>query len=119
MWTAWLLQTKTASMAQHGSPPPLLRAAEQLGDAWWEQHMLPLLLDQGSAAAATLSCKELRRLCQGAHQKLWLRGSDLRKSAAVALIPARFPACTKLTVMPRSRRDLATALPAALDALTG
>uniref|UniRef100_A0A383VN61 F-box domain-containing protein n=1 Tax=Tetradesmus obliquus TaxID=3088 RepID=A0A383VN61_TETOB len=106
-------------MAQHASLPPLLRAAEQLGDAWWAQHILPLLLDQESAAAVTLCCKQLRRLCQSGQQALWLDASALLDAAAVARLPAHFPACKELTVAPCSSDDLAFHLPDALDALTG
>jgi hypothetical protein len=106
-------------MAQHASLPPLLRAAEQLGDAWWAQHMLPLLIARDSAGEVILSCKQLRRLCQGGQQALWLDGDALQETAAIARIPALFPACKKLTVMPRSRDDLAFYLPDTLDALAG
>lgn len=81
--------------------------------------MLPLLLDQESAGAVTLSCKRLRRLCQSGQQKLWLDGADWQESAAVARLPAHFPACKELKVAPRSSDDLAFHLPDALDALTG
>jgi hypothetical protein len=98
--------------------PPLLRAAEQLGGAWWSEHMLPVL-PQESAAAFTLTCKQLRRLCQGGLKELWLDGSDMQETTAIAQIPAHFPACRKLGFVPRSKDQLAFFLPDALDALTG
>jgi hypothetical protein len=97
---------------------PLLRAAEQLGDAWWSEHMLPVL-SRRSAAALTLSCKQLRRLCQGGLVALWLDGSNLQETAAIAKLPSHFPACSKLNLFPRSKDQLAFFLPDALDALTG
>jgi hypothetical protein len=106
-------------MAQHASFPPLLRAAEQLGDAWWAQNMLPLLVTQNSAASVTLSCKQLRKLCQSGRQGLLLDGSTLQDAAAVARMPAHFPSCKVLRVVPRSSDDLAFYLPDALGALTG
>ncbi|WIA17897.1 hypothetical protein OEZ85_009395 [Tetradesmus obliquus] len=111
--------TIDASMAQHSPMPPLLLVKQQLGVGWWSQNLLPLLVAQKSTAAATLSCKQLRRLCQGGQQALTLDGDGLQETAAVARIPAHFPACRKLTVVPRSSDDLAFHLPDALDALTG
>uniref|UniRef100_A0A383W4Q4 Uncharacterized protein n=1 Tax=Tetradesmus obliquus TaxID=3088 RepID=A0A383W4Q4_TETOB len=106
-------------MAQDSPMPPLLLATQQLGVGWWAQNVLPLLVAQKSAAAATLSCKQLSKLCQGGQQALQLDGDGLQETAAVARIPAHFPACRKLTVVPRSSDDLAFHLPDALDALTG
>jgi hypothetical protein len=96
----------------------LLRTAEQLGDAWWSEHMLPML-SQDEVAAVTLSCKQLRRLCQGGQLALSLDGSGLQETAAIARIPAHFPACIKLELVPRSNDELAFSLPDALDALRG
>ncbi|WIA38195.1 hypothetical protein OEZ86_001543 [Tetradesmus obliquus] len=106
-------------MEQEAPVPPLLLAAQQLGVGWWAHYVLPLLVGHKSAAAATLSCKQLRKLCQGGQQALQLDGSALQETAAVPRIPAHFPACRKLTVVPRSSDDLAFHLPDALDALTG
>jgi hypothetical protein len=105
-------------MAPQFSKPPLLHAAEQLGDAWWAHNMLPLLVQQQSAAAVTLSCKQLRKLCQSGRQGLLLDGDTLQ-DAAVARMPTLFPSCKVLRVVQRSRDDLAFHLPDALDALTG
>lgn len=116
---AYRLQTFPTSMAQRASMPPLLCAAEQLGDAWWAEHILPLLLSQKSAEAVTLSCKQLRRLCQGGRQLLWLDGGAFQECAAVARLPARFPACKALRLTACSSDDLAFHIPDALDALTG
>jgi hypothetical protein len=98
--------------------PPLLLAAEQLGEAWWSEHMLPVL-SQDSAAAFTLCCKQLRQLCQGGREELWLQGSVLQETTALAKIPAHFPACSRLGFVLRSKDELAFFLPEALDALTG
>jgi hypothetical protein len=98
--------------------PLLLRTIEQLGGAWWSEHMLPVL-SQDDVAAVTLSCQQLRRLCQGGQLALRLAGSDLQETAAIARIPAHFPACNKLRLEPHSNDDLAFSLPDALDALTG
>lgn len=81
--------------------------------------MLPLLLEQKSAAAVTLSSKQLRRLCQSGHQSLRLGDSDWQENAAVAHLSAHFPACKKLLVTTGSSNDLAFHLPDALDTLSG
>jgi hypothetical protein len=106
-------------MAQHVSSPLMLRAAEQLGDAWWAQHMLPLLVKQSSVSAVTLSCKQLRKLCQSGRLGLLLEGNTMQDAAAVARLPEHFPSCKVLRVVPYSRDDLAFHLPDALGALTG
>jgi hypothetical protein len=81
--------------------------------------MLPLLMEQQSAGAVALSCKQLRTLCQSGRVALWLGDGALQDTAALACIPARFPACKVLQVVPRSREELAFYLPDALDVLTG
>ncbi|WIA11839.1 hypothetical protein OEZ85_011926 [Tetradesmus obliquus] len=82
--------------------------------------MLPLLLDQQSAAAVTLSSKQLRRLCQSGQQSLRLgEDSDWQEHAAAAHLSERFPACRKLLVTACSSGDLAFHLPDALDTLSG
>ncbi len=87
-------------MAHHSSTSsPLLHCLDQLDDGVWEQVMLPKLLDQGSAGAVTLTCTQLRRLCQHSMNVLNLEQlpnsstSPEQLASQAAAVAAHFPNC--------------------------
>jgi hypothetical protein len=109
-----------SSMGPQSALSPLLRAAEQLGEDWWCTGILPRLkTSKGSAANAALSCKLLRHMCHYGAPQLRLASSDLKDTAALAHVPAKFKSCNCLTVEMDSSKNLACYLPAALCALQG
>jgi hypothetical protein len=85
-----------------GQQSPLLRCLSQLNDDVLTAHLLPKLVEQGSAGAVVLTCSQLRRLLQLGVQHL-----DLTKQLQDADNPchspelarqfiAAFPNCTSL-----------------------
>jgi hypothetical protein len=85
-----------------GQQSPLLRCLSQLNDDVLTAHLLPKLVEQGSAGAVFCSCSQFRRLIQACIQHL-----DLTKQLKDADNPchspelarqlvAAFPNCTSL-----------------------
>jgi hypothetical protein len=106
-------------MAPCAALPPLLRAAEQLGDtAFPETLMRYLAKDKGSLHNTALSCKQLRDLCYHGMRKLCLPNQVLQEPATMTRFPERFCVCQEMAFELSSSEDLTRHLPTALSALT-
>jgi hypothetical protein len=85
-----------------GQQSPLLCCLSQLNDDVLSAHLLPKLVEQGSAGAVVLACSQLRRLLQPSIQHLdltkQLRDADnpCHSPELARQLLAAFPHCTSL-----------------------
>ena len=79
---------------------PLLRCLAQLNDDVLTAHLLPKLVEQGSAGAVVLACSQLRRLLQPSIQHLdltkQLQEDPCHSPVLARQLLAAFPNCTSL-----------------------
>ena len=112
-----LRMRKPVANMSHTSDSPLLRCLAQLNDDVWED----ILLADGSAPAAALTCSRLRQLCQRSRQQLELTSLDSADTASVRRwteqLPQRFPACSS-AVMKLCEIDSFPTAPVIVDVLS-
>jgi hypothetical protein len=85
-----------------GCASPFLRCVTLLNDDVLTSYLLPKLVEQGSAGAVTLTCSQLRKLCQRSVQHLnltkQLQGADnpCRTPVLADRLGSTFPNCSSL-----------------------
>jgi hypothetical protein len=97
-----VLQAGPAAAEPAGQQSPLLRCLSQLNDDVLTAHLLPQLVEQGSAGAVFCTCSQLRRLIQPCIQHVdltkQLQDADnpCHSQGLARQLVAAFPNCTSL-----------------------
>jgi hypothetical protein len=109
LWFACLSVSAVQATSLTGSPgtqsSALLDCLSQLNSDVWAQVLLPKLVEQGSAAAVSLTCSQLRDLCFNSIDRITMDLPDLVLGAQFSYLeswmqgaPLHFPNCTAVSL---------------------